>query len=138
MTLKRYVIDTNVLVSAILLSQSRPQLAFDYALESGSLLVSSETLEELRTVLMRPKFARYHDLEVRMFFYEVFCQSVQIVNIIQAVTECRDPKDDKFLEVAVNGDADMIISGDSDLLVLNPFREIEIISVNEFLSRFES
>lgn len=130
---KRYVIDTNVLISAILLSKSRSQLAFDCALESGYLLASLETLEELKTVLMRPKFQRYQSIEERMVFYEVFCESVQVIDILQMVEECRDPKDNKFLEVAVNGNADMIISGDLDLLDLNPFRGIEIVSVAQFL-----
>lgn len=134
MNLKRYVVDTNVLISAVLLSNSKAQLAFDYALESGYLLVSENTLFEFRSVLSRSKFERYKSLTERLFFYEIFVQSVQIVNIVEKVTECRDPKDNKFLEVAVNGKADTIVSGDSDLLILHPFRGIEILSVNDFLA----
>jgi len=118
----------------VLLSNSKAQLAFDYALESGYLLVSENTLFEFRSVLSRSKFERYKSLTERLFFYEIFVQSVQIVNIVEKVTECRDPKDNKFLEVAVNGKADTIVSGDSYLLILHPFRGIEILSVNDFLA----
>ncbi|NQZ65388.1 putative toxin-antitoxin system toxin component, PIN family, partial [Crocosphaera sp.] len=60
----------------------------------------------------------------------------EIIIVFEEIDICRDPKDNKFLEVAVNGKADFIITGDKDLLVLNPFQGIEIITVNEFLSRF--
>jgi predicted nucleic acid-binding protein len=70
MTFKKYVFDTNVLVSAVLLSGSRAQSAFDYALDTGYLLVSEETLLELREVLSRSKFKKYKSLEDRMFFYQ--------------------------------------------------------------------
>jgi uncharacterized protein len=49
------------------------------------------------------------------------------------VQECRDPKDDKILELALNGQARYIISGDKDLLVLNPFRDVKIVTAEEFL-----
>jgi uncharacterized protein len=55
---------------------------------------------------------------------------------METIDLCRDPKDNKFLELAVSGNADFIITGDEDLLVLNTFRNIEIISVNDFLIRF--
>jgi putative PIN family toxin of toxin-antitoxin system len=57
-----------------------------------------------------------------------------MVPIIQVVRECRDPKDDKFLELALNGRADLIITGDADLLVLNPWRGIEIVTPREYLT----
>lgn len=56
-----------------------------------------------------------------------------LVDINEKIKECRDPKDDKFLELAVSGKADFIISGDGDLQVLNPFRKIKIVSPREFL-----
>lgn len=59
---------------------------------------------------------------------------METVEIIQSFSVCRDPKDDKFLELAVNGNADYIVTGDRDLLVLNPFQNIAILSVSEFLA----
>jgi uncharacterized protein len=56
-----------------------------------------------------------------------------LVEVIEKVQECRDPKDDKILELALNGQAPYIVSGDRDLLVLNPFREVKIVTVEEFL-----
>jgi putative PIN family toxin of toxin-antitoxin system len=52
------------------------------------------------------------------------------------ITECRDPKDNKFLELAIAGNAECIVTGDKDLLELNPFRNIQIITPKEFLDRF--
>jgi uncharacterized protein len=57
------------------------------------------------------------------------------VPVIQIVRECRDPKDDKFLEVALNGRAGVIITGDADLLGMHPWRGIEILSSAEYLER---
>jgi predicted nucleic acid-binding protein len=56
------------------------------------------------------------------------------VEITETITDCRDAKDNKFLELAVSGKADCVVSGDSDLLVLNPFRGISILTPREFLS----
>jgi predicted nucleic acid-binding protein len=62
------------------------------------------------------------------------CINVEIIQTIQA---SRDPKDDKFLEVAINGSADFILSGNSDLLALHPFHEIPIYSPSQFLEKKE-
>jgi predicted nucleic acid-binding protein len=56
-----------------------------------------------------------------------------LVEVTERVKECRDPKDDKFLELAVNGNATLIVSGDKDLQVLHPFRNIPVLSPREFL-----
>ena len=63
-------------------------------------------------------------------------ESAELVAIKESIDICRDPKDNKFLELAVSGEADFIVSGDQDLLVLNPFRNIEIVTANDFLARF--
>ena len=59
------------------------------------------------------------------------------MEIKEEIQACRDAKDDKFLELAVNGNADLIVTGDDNLLILNPFREIEIITPEVFVSRFK-
>ncbi len=64
---------------------------------------------------------------------ETFVERAILVEIIEKVQECRDPKDDKILELALNGGAKYIVSGDKDLLVLNPFRDVKIVTVEEFL-----
>ncbi len=56
------------------------------------------------------------------------------ISVTSVITDCRDPKDNKFLELAIDGNADYIITGDSDLLILHPYRGISIVTTSEFLS----
>ncbi len=74
-------------------------------------------------------------MERRQEFLENFTKTVDFIDVEEQIDKCRDPKDDKYLELAVSGKAESIITGDNDLLVLNPFRGIEIITVQEFLAR---
>jgi predicted nucleic acid-binding protein len=83
---------------------------------------------------MRKKFDRYASLAKRINFLQVLNDIAEIVTIIESITACRDRKDDKFLEVAVNGKSDYLITGDRDLLVLHPFRNIPIVTPIEFIS----
>ncbi|MBD2176679.1 putative toxin-antitoxin system toxin component, PIN family [Pseudanabaena sp. FACHB-1998] len=130
----RFVVDTNTLVSSILISNSISDKAVKRIRQSGIILSSVETLEELRVVLSRSKFDKYVDSATRSEFVAQFVQQSELVTIEETVTVCRDPKDDKFLELAVNGKADYLITGDKDLLVLHPFRDIEIINPSDFFN----
>jgi putative PIN family toxin of toxin-antitoxin system len=129
----RFVFDTNVIVSALLIKKSVARRAFDKARDTGDILLSFEIIEELSDVLGRPAFDRYIDEDDRMQFLTLLVKEATLVEIAERIRECRDPNDDKFLELAVNGKADFIVSGDEDLQVLNPFRKIAIISPREFL-----
>jgi len=133
---KRFVIDTNVVVSALLTKKSVARDALDKARGSGEILLSLKVIEELVDVLGRPVFDRYIDEEDRIRFLNLLVKESTLVEITEKIKECRDPKDDKFLELAVNGKADFIISGDGDLQVLNPFRKINIVSPREFLDAY--
>src|SRR5690242_5974726 len=113
---ERVVADTNVLISRLLLPQSVAAKAVRKIVDEGDLLVSQATLEELADVLSRPKFDPYIDLEDRQEFFRVLNRIVERVPITYPIKACRDPKDDKFLEVAVNGEAAVIVTGDKDLL----------------------
>ena len=84
--------------------------------------------------MSRPKFERYISLEKRERFLLSFVQKSVLVEIKEKVQECRDRKDDKFLELAINGKATAIVSGDKDLLILHPFRGIPIMTVSQFLN----
>ena len=133
----RYVFDTNVIVSALLFENGKPAQALRYALVNGDVLLSLELLEELNEVLGRERFNRYVTSEEREEFLEALVERAVLVEIIEKVQECRDPKDDKILELAVNGEANYIISGDKDLLILHPFRGVLIIAADEFLRTIE-
>jgi uncharacterized protein len=128
-----YVFDTNVLVSALLFANSSPRKAFELALDIGKILISKDTVDELNNVLSRSKFERYISQSKRERFLVTFVQKSVLIEIQEKIEECRDPKDNKFLELAINGKATAIVSGDKDLLVLHPFRGIPIFTVSQFL-----
>ena len=130
----RGVLDTNVVVSAALLPRSTPRRAFDQVLEQGISLISLATLAELNEVLRRPRFNSYLREEERLGFLAALVRESELVEVTAAVSVCRDPKDDKFLELALSGAATHIISGDDDLLALHPFRGIAILSPHDFVA----
>jgi putative PIN family toxin of toxin-antitoxin system len=130
----RVVIDTNVIVSALLLPRSVPRQVVDWAICYGQILVSEPTLVELWDVLSRPKFEKYFSKGRRLDFFAALVREAEVIDVEHDIVECRDPKDNKFLEVAVSGAANYIVSGDADLLVLHPFRGIAIVSPQMFLT----
>lgn len=130
----RFVFDTNVIVSAVLLAASVPRQAFDKAIDEGTILISVPVLIELADVLSRKKLNQYLLEEERMRFLVALLKEAELIEITEEITDCRDVKDNKFLELAIGGGADFIVSGDVDLLVLNPFRGIPILTPREFLS----
>lgn len=129
----RFVLDTNVIVSALLMKKSVARDALDKVRAEGEILLSLAVIEELHDVLSRPAFDRYIDEEDRLKFLSLLVKEATLVEIAENVKECRDPKDDKFLELAVNGNATLIVSGDKDLQVLHAFQDIPILSPREFL-----
>ncbi len=131
----RCVIDTNVFVSAAVFSPSVPRQAVSKALRGDLVLCSENTMDELKEVLFRSKFDRYVSREERILFLAQLGSVAEFVPIIQVIRECRDSNDDKFLEVALNGRADAIITGGADLLEMHPRREIAIRSPAEYLGR---
>jgi putative PIN family toxin of toxin-antitoxin system len=132
----RFVFDTNILVRAALLSDSTAGQAFRKARQLGEILASVPTAEELNEVLSRQKFDRYITREDRERFLAAFVRVAIVVEVSETITACRDSKDDKFLELAVSGEATCIVTGDDDLLELNPFRGMPILSAEQFLVSF--
>ena len=130
----RLVFDTNVIVSADLFEDSVPGQALSLALDLGMLLLSEALIEELRAVLSRPRFDRYATRTEREEFLRDLIREAATIAITQQIQACRDPDDDKILELAVNGDADYILTGDDDLLVMNRFRGIDIVTPAVFLT----
>ena len=128
----RVVLDTNVLVSAALKQKSMPGMAALVVERRGGLLKSRVTEQQLFEVIARPYFASLIDPETQDWL-KTLMAAAEMVTIIERIAVCRDPTDDKFLELAVNGHADLIVTGDGDLLVLNPFREIPIVTPAAFV-----
>ena len=130
----RYVFDNNALVSALLFANSIPGRAFYAALNDGKLLLSQATFAELSEVLGSKKFDRYATHEERQQFLVLLMREAILVEIAEDIRACRDPKDDKFLALAVGGSARCLVTGDKDLLALHPFRDIPVLTPAEFLA----
>lgn len=119
--------DTNVLISALLSPAGKPRRCLDWAIDHCIILSTEALVEELETRIERPRLAKYADEAARKTFVADFRLHAIMIPVSGSVTGCRDPDDDKVLEVAVVGGAVCIVSGDDDLLVLNPFRGIPIL-----------
>ncbi len=128
----RFVVDTNVLLSQLLLPTSVPGRAFRKALSSGIMLVSKETMDELTEVLGRKKFDPYLTLTERQEFIRQLSFVAEMISQIISLKACRDPKDDKFLGLAISGQANFVLTGDNDLLELDPFRGVRILSCSTY------
>ena len=132
-TTKRIVADTNLLISRLLLPGSVPGQAVRKAESEGLILASRATLGELADVLGRRKFDPYVSVEERQDYLRRLTRTVDVVTVGHRVRLCRDPRDDKFLELALSGEADLILTGDQDILALDPFRGIPVITAREYI-----
>ncbi|MBE9077163.1 putative toxin-antitoxin system toxin component, PIN family [Romeria aff. gracilis LEGE 07310] len=131
----RLVLDTNVLISSVLIDSSVPQRVFDYALAEAIVLLSESTQAELGRILTKEKFNRYLSLEKRLQFMAALTLRAELVTINESIEICRDRKDNQFLELAACGQAAYLITGDRDLLILNPFRQTVVITPVQFLEQ---
>lgn len=135
------VLDTNVLVSAVIVPKSIPAQALRYAIKYCDIYVSESTMTELIQVLNRPKFDKYFAWHTytRNEFIEYFVASTNLVPITTTVTDCNDPKDNQFLEVAISAGVKFLVTGDKkDLLSMHPYKNISIISASQFISYFQN
>ena len=134
----RAVIDTNIWLSAWLSNTGAPARLIE-AFPDGSVAIFSEaTFAELETRLWRPKFDRYLPLEVRR---DLLCSaqgmglSVSIPKSLEDRHFCRDPDDDKFIHAALAADCRWLVTGDSDLLSLDPLDDLRLVSANDALNQ---
>jgi putative PIN family toxin of toxin-antitoxin system len=104
-------------------------------MSATQLIVSQETLAELESVLSRPKFDVYLSLAERLQFIQRLRRAAIPIEGIPPIAACRDPKDDKFLALALAGHATLILTGDDDLLALHPFRGIDVLTPRQYLDR---
>jgi len=117
----RVVLDTNVIVSAALKANSWPAIVLRWVAENGVLLKSKETEREVLEVLGRPRFISKVSRAFVIDLQQLFA-AAEDIEIVERVMECRDLKDDKFLELGINGHASVIVTGDVDLLSFIEFR----------------
>jgi uncharacterized protein len=132
-SVNRYVFDANAVISALLFPQSIPGQTFFGALERGQVLMSRDLAEELSEVLSRSKFDRYLTREERERLLVAVIDEAEFVHTATVVRACRDPDDDRILELALDGSAEYLVTGDKDLLVLDPFRHVRIVTPAQLL-----
>jgi len=128
----RLVLDTNVVLSGLLFPAGVPCRALLKA-QTNLVLASDATLLELNEVMERPRFDRYVERSIRQRLVAEYMNNCEMIPIVYSIRACRDPRDDKFLEIAVHGQADLIVTGDCDLLDLHPFRGIAILTPNAYI-----
>jgi putative PIN family toxin of toxin-antitoxin system len=129
----RFVFDTNVIVTAAIRAASVPRQALDAARAQGQLLVSRPLILEIDEVLRRPKFDRYVSEHDRLLFLAAIMDEFELVETTQTIEISRDADDNRLLELAVAGQASCLVTGDQDLIVLNPFQGIPILTPRQFL-----
>lgn len=136
------VLDANVLVSAVIHAQGAPgQVLAAWRAELFGLLVSESILSELNRVLRYPKLAKYHqwsDQRLRTFLDDLKHLAVMVPGETDLSVVAADPSDDRYLECAVEGEADYVVSGDQHLLELQVYQGIQIITPKAFLEQIRT
>jgi uncharacterized protein len=139
--IERVVFDTSTLIGAALKFGSTPWMALNLAFDRCNVFVSSDTIAELEDALSRPRIARYIPRAGREEFVAWYRRNTEPVatpdlNTMEIKPRCRDPKDDKFLALALSSRAQTIVSSDHDLLALHPWSGIAIVTPAQFRARF--
>src|SRR3989338_5494796 len=133
----RVVLDTNILISALLRSPTCSTIMEFLKVRSFSLVSSESLLNEFREVLLDKKFTSLTDQEVRNLTIIIKINAL-IVNPTHKIQACRDPEDNKILEAAVSSNADFIVTGDKDLLTIKKIKNTIIITPKEFIHKLKS
>lgn len=128
------MIDANTVVSAALNPNGVPRRAIGIVRAYGTIALSDAVYGEVAEVLGRPKFARVITDDRRREILELLSAAALWINPRETVQDCRDRKDNAYLELALAAGATAILSGDEDLLVLNPWRGVQVLRPAEFLS----
>lgn len=134
----RFIFDTNALLSAFLLKSKSNALAFDKAMDTGEIISSEAINKEFTNVFLRKKFDRYASMSKRLALVELLETQLLIwpSELIKPLCVCRDPKDNMYPELAISASAACIITGDKDLLALDPFGKIRILPAAGFIALF--
>lgn len=133
---KRIVFDTSSLIPACLNPDREPASIFRRAMLEHEVFASPETLNELVAVLARDKFNAWRPIEHRLSWMRLFRDAVTLIETDTLVSECRDPKENKFLELAIAAKADVLVASDIHLLEMHPFQEVQILQLTDFKKLF--
>lgn len=130
MKAERVVVDTNVLISAALSSDTAPAEAVRQALTRHRLVFARETFEELETRLWRAKFDRYLSQDIRRLLLHDFNSVADWITLPSGTLPAcsRDPDDDKFIHTALKSGSRWLISGDRELLDFSEIQGVQILS----------
>lgn len=132
-----FVIDTNNLISASLIPTSTSRKALEKAMTLGKIAIAPNTLDELLDVIFRKKLDKYFsDNNERLVIVNILEANAVFFSPEISIDDCKDKKDNKFLELAIAAQASCIITGDNDLLVLHSFRNIPILNAFDFINTF--
>ena len=131
------VIDTNVLISAGLLPESKTAQVLALAVEHFVIAQNQDTWHELETRIARPKFDRYFGESGRLRHLVAIAQLIQHFEMSTQVSVSRDKTDDKFIALAIDSGAALIVSGDPDLKDVKAYKGIEILSPAQFFERYQ-
>ena len=129
----RLILDTNVIISGVLLKGEAIRSLLIYLLNEYQLVFSQTTWDELGSVFQRDAFEKMMPLGARLRVLAELASKVEVVESTSIVTDCRDPKDNKFLSLAIDANAIAIVTGDKDLKVLHPYKGIAIQSPADFM-----
>ncbi len=128
------MIDATTVVGASIRRGSVPDRAVRHAFASDRVAISDATMAEVLDVLARPRLAQFIDVELRDEVLALFDAFGVFFTPTEAVADCRDAKDDKYLELALAAGAGTIVSGDGDLLVLHPWRGVRVLRPAAYLA----
>ena len=131
------VIDTNVLISAGLLPSSKTAQVLALAVQHFVIAQNQATWHELETRIARQKFDRCFGDAGRLRHLIQIAQSIQQFEMSTAVAVSRDTTDDKFIALAIDAGARVLISGDPDLKEVQTYKSIEILSPAQFFERYQ-
>jgi putative PIN family toxin of toxin-antitoxin system len=127
----RVVVDTNIWIS-FLIGKSLSGLSQAIISSQIIVLFSDDLFCELIEVLNRPKFKKYFSESAIKDLVTLLYEKVELIDVTSHFDDCRDAKDNFLLDLAVSGHANYLVTGDADLLILNPFHSVEIISCQDF------
>ncbi|MBI5729733.1 MAG: putative toxin-antitoxin system toxin component, PIN family [Ignavibacteriales bacterium] len=130
----KVVVDSNIWIS-VLINKSYRSFIKELIEKDIRIISSRDQLEEISSVLTRPKISGRIQRQHIKEFLILFLKTVELVEIKETVNDCREEKDNFILETALSGNVNYIITTDDDLLVMNPYKGIEILTVTEFQNK---